>query len=63
VESRIRQAEKYMTREKYTKQKTGFILAVLVYCGFDENEHNEIKKANELAKLKSKHGVTSTKNE
>jgi hypothetical protein len=56
VESRIRQAEKYMTREKYMKQKTGFILAVLASGGFDENELNEIKKANELTDLKANMG-------
>jgi hypothetical protein len=35
-----------MTREKYTKQKTDFILNVLALNGFNKNELNEIKEAN-----------------
>jgi GrpB-like predicted nucleotidyltransferase (UPF0157 family) len=35
-----------MTREKYTKQKTDFIITVLTTLGFDNNELIEIKRAN-----------------
>ena len=38
--------EKDMTREKYTMQKTHFILSVLALNGLDEKELNEIKAAN-----------------
>jgi GrpB-like predicted nucleotidyltransferase (UPF0157 family) len=38
--------EKGMTRERYTIQKTGFILNVLTRNGLTENELNEIRKAN-----------------
>jgi hypothetical protein len=34
-------------------KKPGFILEVLSSRGFDENELNKIKKANELTDLKS----------
>lgn len=35
-----------MTKEKYTRQKTNFIIAVLASSGLDENELNEITKVN-----------------
>ncbi len=38
--------EKGMTREKYTKLKTEFIISVLSSVGLDENEVKEIKQAN-----------------
>ena len=38
--------EKGMTREKYTKRKTEFIISVLTSIGLDEKELNEIKSAN-----------------
>jgi len=39
-------AEKGMTREKYNRKKTEFILPVLALNGLDENELSEIKNAN-----------------
>ena len=38
--------EKGMTREKYTTQKTEFIISVLTSFGLDKIELNEIKNAN-----------------
>lgn len=38
--------EKGMTKEKYTRQKTDFILTVLTMKGLDEKELSEIKNAN-----------------
>jgi GrpB-like predicted nucleotidyltransferase (UPF0157 family) len=38
--------EEGMTREKYTKQKTDFIISVLTKLGLDKDELDEIKKAN-----------------
>ncbi len=39
-------AQEGMTRENYTIQKTDFIISVLKNIGLDENELNEIIKAN-----------------
>jgi GrpB-like predicted nucleotidyltransferase (UPF0157 family) len=36
-----------MTREKYTKRKTDFIISVLTKLGLDKYELNDIKNANE----------------
>jgi GrpB-like predicted nucleotidyltransferase (UPF0157 family) len=38
--------ENKMTREKYTKQKTNFIISVLSKLGLDNNELNKIANAN-----------------
>lgn len=38
--------EKGMTKEKYTKEKTEFIISVLTSIGLDEKELNKIKYAN-----------------
>lgn len=38
--------EKGMTRENYARQKTEFIISVLTSIGLDENDLNEIEKAN-----------------